>query len=89
MLERLGSGSATMTELAEPFGMSLTGIKKHVRVLEEAGSSRPRRSAGRASAARTAPAGRRQAWIEMHGRMLDERLDGLGEFLERAKGTTQ
>jgi DNA-binding transcriptional ArsR family regulator len=36
VLERLVSGSATITELAEPFGMSLTGMKKHVRLLEEA-----------------------------------------------------
>jgi DNA-binding transcriptional ArsR family regulator len=36
VLERLGSGSATIRELAEPFGMSLTGMKKHIRLLEEA-----------------------------------------------------
>jgi DNA-binding transcriptional ArsR family regulator len=36
VLERLGTGSATISELAEPFGMSLTGMKKHVRLLEEA-----------------------------------------------------
>jgi DNA-binding transcriptional ArsR family regulator len=36
VLERLGSGSATISELAEPFGMSLTGMKKHVQLLEEA-----------------------------------------------------
>ncbi|HEV2591538.1 MAG TPA: metalloregulator ArsR/SmtB family transcription factor [Gaiellaceae bacterium] len=36
ILERLGNGSATVSELAEPFGMSLTGIKKHIRLLEEA-----------------------------------------------------
>ena len=36
VLERLGVGSATISELAEPFGMSLTGMKKHVRVLEDA-----------------------------------------------------
>ena len=36
VLERLGSASATISELAEPFGMSLTGMKKHVRLLEEA-----------------------------------------------------
>src|SRR6266508_2901883 len=36
VLERLGSGSATISELAEPFGMSLTGMRKHVRLLEEA-----------------------------------------------------
>src|SRR4051794_41903088 len=37
VLERLGRGSATISELAEPFGISLTGMKKHVRLLEEAG----------------------------------------------------
>ena len=36
VLERLVTGSATISELAEPFGMSLTGMKKHVRLLEEA-----------------------------------------------------
>jgi DNA-binding transcriptional ArsR family regulator len=36
VLERLGSGSASISELAEPFGMSLTGMKKHIRLLEEA-----------------------------------------------------
>ena len=36
VLERLGTGSATISELAEPFYMSLTGMKKHVRLLEEA-----------------------------------------------------
>jgi DNA-binding transcriptional ArsR family regulator len=36
VLERLGSGSASVSELAEPFGMSLTGMKKHIRLLEEA-----------------------------------------------------
>src|SRR5262249_44789535 len=36
VLERLGAGSASISELAEPFGMSLTGMKKHIRLLEEA-----------------------------------------------------
>ena len=36
VLERLGSGSATISELAEPFGTSLTGMKKHIHVLENA-----------------------------------------------------
>ena len=36
VLERLGSGSASISELAEPFGMSLTGMKKHIRLLEDA-----------------------------------------------------
>jgi DNA-binding transcriptional ArsR family regulator len=37
IVERLGDGSASISELAEPFGMTLTGMKKHVLVLEEAG----------------------------------------------------
>src|SRR3954466_11470779 len=36
VLERLGDGGATISELAEPFAMSLTGMKTHVRLLEEA-----------------------------------------------------
>ena len=36
VLELLGAGSATISELAEPFGMTLTGMKKHVQLLEEA-----------------------------------------------------
>src|SRR4051794_41948201 len=36
ILERLGTGSATISELAEPFGITLTGTKKHVQVLEDA-----------------------------------------------------
>ena len=36
VLERLGTSGATVSELAEPFGMSLTGMKKHIRLLEEA-----------------------------------------------------
>jgi DNA-binding transcriptional ArsR family regulator len=36
VLERLGTGSATISELAEPFGMSLTGMKKHIQLLEDA-----------------------------------------------------
>jgi DNA-binding transcriptional ArsR family regulator len=36
VIERLGAGSATITELAAPYGMSLTGMKKHIAVLEQA-----------------------------------------------------
>jgi len=37
VVERLGGGPATISELAEPFGITLTGMKKHVLVLEDAG----------------------------------------------------
>jgi DNA-binding transcriptional ArsR family regulator len=36
VLERLGAGSATISELAHPFGMSLTGMRKHIQLLEDA-----------------------------------------------------
>jgi DNA-binding transcriptional ArsR family regulator len=36
VLERLAAGSASISELAQPFGMTLTGMKKHIQLLEEA-----------------------------------------------------
>jgi DNA-binding transcriptional ArsR family regulator len=84
VLERLGSGSATITELAEPFGISLTGMKKHVRVLEEAELVATEKI-GRTRRCSLGP--RRlddlQEWIETYRRTLDERLDRFGELLER------
>ena len=86
MLERLGRGSATITELAEPFGISLTGAKKHVRVLEDAELVTTVK-VGRVRECSLGP--RRlddvQAWIETYRRMLDERLDRFGELLERTQ----
>lgn len=90
VLERLGSGNATITELAEPYGISLTGMKKHVRVLEEAGLVTTEK-VGRARQCRLGPRDLEdvQQWTEMYRRMLNERLDRLGELLERTKGTPQ
>ena len=86
VLERLGRGSATITELAEPFGISLTGMKKHVRVLEDAELVTTEK-VGRAR--RCSLGSHRledvQAWTESYRRMLDERLDRLGELLEHTK----
>jgi DNA-binding transcriptional ArsR family regulator len=90
ILERLGRGSATITELAEPAGMSLTGMKKHVRVLEDVELVATEK-VGRARRCSLGP--RRledaQRWIETYRRMLDGRLDRLGELLERTKGEAQ
>jgi len=84
ILERLGRGNATITELAEPFGISLTGCKKHVQVLEDAGLVATEK-VGRARQCSLGP--RRlddiQEWIETYRRMLDQRLDRFGELLER------
>jgi DNA-binding transcriptional ArsR family regulator len=87
ILERLGQGSATISELAEPFGMSLTGMKKHVRVLEDAELVSTEK-VGRARKCSLGP--RRledaQRWIETYRQVLDGRLDRFGELLEKDKG---
>jgi uncharacterized protein YndB with AHSA1/START domain/DNA-binding transcriptional ArsR family regulator len=82
ILRRVGAGSATITELAEPFGMSLTGLKKHVRILEDAGLLTTEKS-GRARRCSLGPRPLEDAqrWIETYGEMLDARLDRLGELL--------
>jgi DNA-binding transcriptional ArsR family regulator len=84
VLERLGRGPATITQLAEPFGISLTGIKKHVGVLEEAGLVVTEK-VGRTRRCRLGPQRLDdvQEWTEMYRRMLEERLDRFGELLER------
>lgn len=88
VLERLGrGGDATITELAEPFAISLTGMKKHVRILEEAELVTTEK-VGRARRCRVGP-GRLEdveAWMEAYRQMLNERLDRFGALLERTKG---
>ena len=89
VLERLGHGSATITELAEPYGITLTGMKKHVKVLEDAGLV----TTEKVGRARRCTAGPRrledvQEWMEGYRRMLEERLDRFGELVERRKGAT-
>ena len=87
VLERLGSGSATVSELAEPFSISLTGMKKHVHVLEEAGLVRTQKvGRSRVCTAVPQPLDDVHAWTDTYRRMLDERLDRLGELLARTKG---
>jgi DNA-binding transcriptional ArsR family regulator len=90
VLQRLGRGGASISELAEPFGISLTGMKKHVRVLEEAGLVTTKK-VGRVRRCNLGP--RRlddvQEWVAMYRRMLDERLDRFGELLETTKGVSQ
>jgi len=88
VLERLGRGSATITDLAEPAGISLTGMKKHVRVLEEAGLVTTEK-VGRARQCNLGP--RRlddvEEWVGTYRRMLNERLDRFEDLLKRTKGT--
>lgn len=85
ILERLGRGTASISDLAESFGMTLTGIKKHVRILEDAKLVQSEK-VGRV---RTCSLGSRrledeQAWIAQYQRMIEDRFDRLDDFLRRS-----
>ena len=90
ILERLGGGSATISELAQPFGMSLTGMKKHVRILEEAQLVATLK-VGRTRLCHLGP--RRlddvRDWVEIYRQMVNEQLDRFGDLLDRTKGAQQ
>src|SRR5687767_3998671 len=90
VLERLGRGSATITELAEPFGMSLTGMKKHVRVLEEAQLVSTMK-VGRTRLCHLGP--RRlddvRQWVDIYRQMVNEQMDRFGDLLDRTQGEPQ
>lgn len=79
VLERLGHGSASISELAEPYDMSLTGMKKHVRVLEEAQLVRTTK-VGRVRTCTLVPYAFEgiSAWLA--------RLDRFAQVVERTKG---
>lgn len=86
VLQRLGKGQASITELASKFDMTLTGMKKHVQVLEHAGLVRTTK-VGRVRTCRLGPRRLEDelAWMTQHRQMLEARLDSLGEFLARTK----
>lgn len=87
MLERLSLGPATISELAAPARMSLPGVLKHVRILEEAdlvvSEKRGRSRECRLGSARLDDATR---WIEWYRGRWDRRLDGLEAYIEKRKG---
>ena len=84
IVERLTEGEATVGELADPFDMSLPAVSKHLRVLEEAGVIERRRD-GRMRRCRLVedPLGDAISWIVRYGTFWEERLDALGDLLER------
>jgi DNA-binding transcriptional ArsR family regulator len=88
ILERLGRGDASISELAASFDMTLTGMKKHVQILEEAGLMTTQK-VGRVRQCRLGQRrlGDETAWIEKHRQMVEARFDRLERFLERTKGT--
>lgn len=84
VLERLGrDGSASVSELAGPAGISLTGMKKHLRVLEGAGLVSTEK-VGRERRCGLGPSRLEdlQAWMRSYRDLVEERLDRLGELLE-------
>ena len=85
ILQRLGQGSATISELAQPLEMSLTGLKKHVQILEDVGLVTTEKT-GRTRHCTLGPHGLQdvQQWIDTYRHMLDARLDRFGELVESA-----
>jgi DNA-binding transcriptional ArsR family regulator len=83
ILARLANGEATVTELAQPFRMSLPGVSKHLKVLETAGlivkgrdaQWRPCRLEGK-------PLRDIAAWMETYRRFWDEGFDRLDDYLQ-------
>jgi DNA-binding transcriptional ArsR family regulator len=83
VLEQLGHADASISDLAQSFHMTLTGMRKHVGVLEEAGLVFTEK-VGRVRTCRLGP--RRledeTAWIERHRRLWASRFDGLDKVVE-------
>jgi DNA-binding transcriptional ArsR family regulator len=87
MLERLQLGPASITELARQAGISLPGVLKHVRVLEEARLVTTEKS-GRIRECRLGPDRMDDVarWIETHRAIWERRLDRLDAVLEKRGG---
>jgi DNA-binding transcriptional ArsR family regulator len=88
ILQRLGRGDTSISDLAGTFGMTLTGMKKHVHVLEGAGLVTTQK-VGRIRTCRAGPRRLEEeaTWIGKYQELLEGRLDRLGQFLERTKGS--
>jgi DNA-binding transcriptional ArsR family regulator len=86
ILARLAQGEATVTELAEPFDISMPAITKHLKVLENAGLiSRGREAQWRPC--RIAPQGFKQVadWVEEYRRIWEASFDRLDDYLKRVQ----
>jgi DNA-binding transcriptional ArsR family regulator len=82
ILARLATGDATVTELAEPYEMSLAAVSKHLKVLETAGLiSRGREAQWRPCHLEAAPLRDVIEWLESYRRFWDSSLDTLTEYL--------
>jgi DNA-binding transcriptional ArsR family regulator len=82
ILARLGSGEASVTELAEPFAMSLPAISKHLKVLERAGLiTQARQAQWRPRRLEAAPLKEIADWVEPYRRFWDQTFDRLDSYL--------
>src|SRR6266851_1680335 len=82
ILARLATGHATVTELAEPYDMSLAAVSKHLKVLENAGLiSRGREAQWRPCHLEAAPLRDVYEWLESYQRFWNRSLDSLAEYL--------
>src|SRR5262245_57968035 len=87
ILARLAKGEASVTELAEPFEMSLPAVSKHLKVLERAGLvSRGRERQWRPARLRATPLKEVAEWTDRYRRFWDERYDRLDEYLDELQG---
>jgi DNA-binding transcriptional ArsR family regulator len=87
ILARLAKGEASVTELAEPFEMSLPAVSKHLKVLERAGLvSRGRERQLRPARLRVTPLKEVAEWTDRYRRFWEERYDRLDEYLDELQG---
>ncbi|HEU0053541.1 MAG TPA: metalloregulator ArsR/SmtB family transcription factor [Longimicrobium sp.] len=87
ILARLAAGEATVTELAEPFAMSLPAVSKHLKVLERAGLiERGRDAQWRPCRLRAEPLREADEWIEHYRRHWERSFDRLDQYLRKIQG---
>lgn len=83
ILARLSLGEANVSELAQPYDMSLAAVSKHLKVLEKAGLiSRGREAQWRPCKLEAAPMAEVADWVESYRRFWDESLDRLEDYLQ-------
>jgi DNA-binding transcriptional ArsR family regulator len=86
ILARLVSGETSVTELAEPFDMSLPAISKHLKVLERAGLiARGREAQWRPCQLNASPLKDVADWTERYRRFWEQRFDRLDDYLRELK----
>jgi DNA-binding transcriptional ArsR family regulator len=88
ILARLASGGASVTELAEPFEMSMPAVSKHLKVLERAGLiARGRAAQWRPCRLEAGPLRDVAGWVEHYRRFWEQSFDRLDDYLRELKST--